>query len=275
MSKLFKQLLFIALIPFLLLTTTPNVSAHGFDMGTSHWTIDRNEIKATLEFGNLSLIKELGKRSDELYTDSDEQLQQMAVNIIQPYIKKKLFISINDKNYPITVKKLIRSDDNIFTILLSVNSIDFKGQNNLVKIYYYLFFEETSNTHINQARIFLPNSSENGISHLFSSDTPVWEGTVKGTPTNPAAPDDSDAKIWTFILIGIKHILTGCDHILFLLALIVIGLSLNEVLKIITSFTIAHSISLFLAVFQIVTLDSKFVESAIALSICYLLLKIC
>jgi hydrogenase/urease accessory protein HupE len=69
--------------------------------------------------------------------------------------------------------------------------------------------------------------------------------------------------------LGIEHILTGYDHIAFLLALIVIGLSFKEVLKIITAFTVAHSITLLLAALQIVSLNSRFVESAIALSICY------
>jgi len=55
--------------------------------------------------------------------------------------------------------------------------------------------------------------------------------------------------------------------------LIVIGLSTREVLKIITAFTVAHSITLLLAALQIVNLDSKLVESSIALSICYVALE--
>ncbi len=74
-------------------------------------------------------------------------------------------------------------------------------------------------------------------------------------------------------MLGIKHILTGYDHIAFLLALIVIGLSIREVLKIITAFTIAHSITLLLAALEIVRLNSRFVESVIAFSICYVALE--
>jgi len=76
-----------------------------------------------------------------------------------------------------------------------------------------------------------------------------------------------------FLPLGIEHILTGYDHIAFLVALIVIGLSTREVLKIITAFTVAHSITLLLAALQIVNLDSKLVESSIALSICYVALE--
>ena len=83
--------------------------------------------------------------------------------------------------------------------------------------------------------------------------------------------------VWTtigqFLVLGIEHILTGYDHIAFLLALIVIGLSIKEVLKIITAFTIAHSITLLLAALEIVRLNSRFVESVIAFSICYVALE--
>jgi hydrogenase/urease accessory protein HupE len=74
-------------------------------------------------------------------------------------------------------------------------------------------------------------------------------------------------------MLGIEHILTGYDHIAFLIGLIVIGLSFREVLKIITAFTIAHSITLLLAALQIISINSRFVESVIAVSICYIALE--
>jgi len=81
------------------------------------------------------------------------------------------------------------------------------------------------------------------------------------------------ASISEFIALGVKHILIGYDHIAFLLALIVIGLSVREVLKIITAFTVAHSITLLLAAMQVVRLNSRLVETVIALSICYVALE--
>jgi hydrogenase/urease accessory protein HupE len=81
------------------------------------------------------------------------------------------------------------------------------------------------------------------------------------------------SSIGDFVLLGIEHILTGYDHIAFLIGLIVIGLTIREVLKVITAFTVAHSITLLLAALQVVRLDSRFVESVIALSICYIALE--
>jgi HupE / UreJ protein len=69
--------------------------------------------------------------------------------------------------------------------------------------------------------------------------------------------------------LGIEHILTGYDHLLFVLSLLMLGAGLPYLLKVITAFTVAHSISLSLAAFGILTLPSKFVESGIALTIAY------
>jgi len=74
---------------------------------------------------------------------------------------------------------------------------------------------------------------------------------------------------WRFVLLGIEHIFTGYDHLAFLLGLLVATASLGSLVKIITSFTIAHSITLALATFNIVILPSRLTESLIALSIGY------
>ncbi len=68
---------------------------------------------------------------------------------------------------------------------------------------------------------------------------------------------------------GIEHILTGYDHICFLIAVILWANRVWPVVKIVTAFTISHSITLSLAALDIVTLPTTLTESAIALSIIY------
>jgi hydrogenase/urease accessory protein HupE len=72
-----------------------------------------------------------------------------------------------------------------------------------------------------------------------------------------------------FLLLGVEHILTGYDHLLFLFGLLLVGGSFRGAAKIITSFTVAHSITLALATFNIVSLPSRIVEPMIAASIVY------
>ena len=72
-----------------------------------------------------------------------------------------------------------------------------------------------------------------------------------------------------FVWLGMQHIATGYDHLAFLLGLLIATASLRSLVKTITSFTLAHSITLALATFDVVILPSRFTESMIALSIVY------
>jgi len=71
----------------------------------------------------------------------------------------------------------------------------------------------------------------------------------------------------SFLRLGIEHILTGYDHLLFLLGLMLPGGGALALAKIITAFTIAHSVTLSLAVLDIVVLPDRLIEAVIALSI--------
>ncbi|MFP3126790.1 HupE/UreJ family protein [Ectobacillus funiculus] len=75
-----------------------------------------------------------------------------------------------------------------------------------------------------------------------------------------------------FLLLGLKHIFTGYDHILFVISLLFGAKTIRHIFSLVTAFTIAHSITLALATLQIVQLPSKLIESAIALSIIYVAL---
>jgi len=72
-----------------------------------------------------------------------------------------------------------------------------------------------------------------------------------------------------YLVAGIEHIAIGYDHIAFLVAVIVWGRRLWPLVKVVTAFTIAHSITLTLAVLDIVHVPSMLVETLIALSIVY------
>ena len=79
----------------------------------------------------------------------------------------------------------------------------------------------------------------------------------------------SNERFFRFLTLGIEHIFTGYDHIAFLLAVLLTGSSLLSNARIITSFTIAHSLTLALATFSIVTLPTSIVEPLIAASIVF------
>jgi hydrogenase/urease accessory protein HupE len=75
--------------------------------------------------------------------------------------------------------------------------------------------------------------------------------------------------ILRFLAAGIEHIFLGYDHIAFLLAVILWGQTLWPLVKVVTAFTIAHSITLSLAALNIFAIPSAIVEPAIAASIMF------
>lgn len=86
-------------------------------------------------------------------------------------------------------------------------------------------------------------------------------------------PEGFGATFRRFFVLGVEHIATGYDHVLFLLALLLVGGGFRSLIAIVTAFTVAHSLTLSLAVLDVVQLPARFVESVIALSIAWVALE--
>ena len=84
-----------------------------------------------------------------------------------------------------------------------------------------------------------------------------------------AAPPPAASRFADFFLLGIRHILTGYDHLLFLFGLLIVSRNARSAALLITCFTAAHSLTLALSTFGLVNLQSRVVEPAIAASIVY------
>jgi hypothetical protein len=84
-----------------------------------------------------------------------------------------------------------------------------------------------------------------------------------------AAPTSQFQQAWVFFRLGVHHIATGWDHLVFLLGLLLLVKSLRQLVKTVTAFTIAHSITLALAANHWVTPPGSWVEPGIALTIAY------
>jgi hypothetical protein len=91
-------------------------------------------------------------------------------------------------------------------------------------------------------------------------------------PVQPQTRHTLSERLWRFFVLGVEHIFLGYDHIAFLIGLIVVS-RFGEVVKIVTSFTVAHSITLILAALEVVRVDPKLVEIGIAATILYVALE--
>ncbi len=97
----------------------------------------------------------------------------------------------------------------------------------------------------------------------------VFSPEARETRVAPAAPPGAGRGFASFVLLGVEHILNGWDHLLFLLVLLLGGGGWLTLAKIVTAFTVAHSVTLALAALDVVALPGRLVEAVIALSIAY------
>jgi hydrogenase/urease accessory protein HupE len=110
----------------------------------------------------------------------------------------------------------------------------------------------------------LARIEHDGLTDSFAFATESRQATV--TVSNQRDPVRGAG---SFFSLGIEHILTGYDHLLFLFALMIGGGSAWSLVKIVTAFTLAHSVTLAAAALDLIVLPGRVVESAIALSIAY------
>jgi hypothetical protein len=121
------------------------------------------------------------------------------------------------------------------------------------------FFDKFGDQHKNLVKVMYGNRTQQGI---LTAGSPHQDFPITGDL--PFA-----SQLLAFVKLGVEHIFLGYDHIMFLLALILVGGTLGNLIKIVTSFTVAHSITLILSALQVVVLPSQVTECGIAASIAY------
>jgi len=125
-----------------------------------------------------------------------------------------------------------------------------------------------------------PNELSAAAQASFASDArgSPRRSQVAEVPDSDAAPSSQRAErqrtdAWgqalSFFFLGMHHIATGWDHLVFLLGLVLLSSSLPRLVKIVTAFTVAHSVTLALAATGLVVPPGELVEPAIALTIAY------
>ena len=122
----------------------------------------------------------------------------------------------------------------------------------------------------------LDGTMTDALVRIEFADGTAW--TQRLTPQQPAASVPQAQSGWAvagmYLKLGIEHILLGIDHLLFVLALLFLARGTWLLVKTITAFTIAHSLTLTLATLGFVHVPSKPVEAVIALSIVFVAVEI-
>jgi len=117
-------------------------------------------------------------------------------------------------------------------------------------------------SHLHFARVANPDGEIR--ERVLVAGTPQW---TLETPPGESPEDSLATTVPGYAVLGMEHILGGWDHLAFVLALLLLATSLREVLTLVTAFTIAHSITLGLAVLGIYRPEPISIEVLIGFSI--------
>src|SRR4029079_5359697 len=122
----------------------------------------------------------------------------------------------------------------------------------------------------------LASTITDSLVRIAFADGTTW--TQRLTPQQPFVIIPSAQSLGgvsaVYFELGVEHILTGADHLLFILAMLIITQGLWRLVKTVTAFTIAHSITLGLAALGFVHVPQSPVEAVVALSIVFVAAEI-
>jgi len=237
-----------------------SISTHAHDLNNSYTevivTADSLQIAVTFDLTDLARVFVLDANGNK--SIEPEELQPRLAEIYD-YIEGHITLAANFSPVALGRRKTWPTKDdfgNLFVSFLFAQKIDGLPAEIALSVD---FFEKFGAQHKNLVKIAIGEKIEPAV---LSSDNPRQRFTAGGELS-------LFSQINQFVKLGIEHIFLGYDHIMFLVALIVIGSRLGNLVKIVTAFTVAHSITLILAALEILQLPPQIIESGIALSIAY------
>lgn len=250
-----KRLLILAGLAF------PVAPVHSHQINTSYTrvTVRPDTVKLLLAIDEADLLKHFGldQNNDEILW-RDEALE--GASQVLARLEGKLSLAVDGR--PAALEQRAADvgwdgEGNLFLNLFFIAPV--RGMPAELELQLD-FFGDLGEAHKNLARVMAPGKP---LQQAIFSREQTRHRFVVGEPVSLLE------QVGQFIWLGVEHIFLGYDHIAFLLALIIAGGRLVSLIKIVTAFTVAHSITLILAALEVVTLPSRLIESGIALSIVY------
>ena len=101
----------------------------------------------------------------------------------------------------------------------------------------------------------------------FRTDSYEFTALLRPAQTHATLSSETHSPFWGYFTIGVEHLITGPDHVLFIVTLLFLVARLRKLIAVITSFTVAHSITLGVQALGLAVVPQAPVEAMIALSI--------
>jgi len=249
------------LVIFCSLLSLQDAAAH--DPGLSSLTIRQrtNSLEATLTLAVRDAVQvaELDEDHDGIVTQAEFAQTRSQ---LETAVARQLFIAADDK---VANAQSVRSqldENNNVEVLLNFDAVVFSNLEIESKLIASLPLGHRQYLQIQNS------IGQTLFERLLSAAAD--RATVQVPHTEPSTVALEVVRSFTnFLCLGVKHILTGYDHLLFLFGLLLVARGFFSSLGIITSFTIAHSITLAVATLRVVQIPSRIVEPLIAASIVF------
>jgi hypothetical protein len=251
---------------FLFLGFVANAFAHNPDTSYCRVTITPHEVECKFTYDINTL-----RRMAPLDLDSDHKISQAefqaATTAIQNFLRQRVYLDLNQREAEFGEAQPpawpADTVDGIAESEYGQRLLSFTFRNRMLSApedvtVTFDFFEQLGGAHT-VLGVFAWNGHEDEV--IFTRFEPDYL-----YDTGCVAPVSQ--QIAQYVKLGVKHIFLGYDHIAFLLALLFVK-RFVDLLKVITAFTAAHTLTLALAVLQIVKLPPQLVEIGIAVTIVY------
>lgn len=236
--------------------------AHTTNLAQSLIEIDGREVEYTLTVSPHDLAAALGIETDFVKPVPRAAFEERE-ELLAAYLQRRLRLRVEEG--ACSLKPFVTEYRNLPEEIVLPLRYRCPGNAEALDLTYRLFFD-VDPTH----RGFGWFMTAAGSQEMFFDRTMTQFRAAADDPGGDPAPWRRYGRL---LVMGTEHILLGFDHLLFLLALIIVSARFWNLLKIVTAFTIAHSLTLALAWFGIIELPSRLVESLIAFSIAYVALE--
>ena len=230
------------------------LNAHYFSESFSKWNVVDNKVEAnfsllTLESTRIFQVENYQKIMFE------ENLSE--TDVFKIYLSQHLKVTSEGKNCSL-IDEIKELDSQEGSLNLSLN-FECPSNKEIIIINNALFNLVQSHIHI--ARIYIDNNLYTEKA-LFFNDQSI--------DLNEEKENNSFSNsFYKFFSLGLDHILSGYDHLLFILGLLLLVTNLKRLLLVITGFTIGHSLTLSLSVINIIQVKSSLVEALIGYTIMF------
>jgi len=256
--RLFLILLIVSLF-WGLINDRQAAEAHPLNNGYSQLSVHPDRVDYELFIPELSLLKYDANRDDKL--SSEELVQQRSA--IETDLRDHLRLEQNMEPMTFHLQGMEKTEKETISGVSFQLEYTSSTPVNGFTIEYNLIFEDADPLHMNFAII------EEGQ----DIDQTVFDASHRSYHYESMHPATWGSTLLKYFTLGIEHIVTGYDHILFLFSLLFVSRRWKDIIRIVTAFTIAHSITLFLAATGFIRIAPAWIESAIALTICYVALE--